>query len=185
MRESGLTIELNVSPPVRVTLEDIRIDVSGLMRWVYVEIQGTHPDIRISLTYPSGNGFALEVTSTAMEALLRGVFFLLSDLIASWPDDVGKKVSNILPEIWINGKGAIIEATYPATHAHKSWSVAYKHSHLRKQELVQIGYRKAAAFPDELDPSARRIEDGVTRTMQMIRRTLWKDWRSKRPSKRA
>jgi hypothetical protein len=181
VRQNGFTIELNITLSAPVLLDEIRIDIKGLMRWSRLRCRGGDSNLRISLEYSCGTGLGKEVTIVSMVDLQKRVFLLLSHLLSAWPQDVDPYQSKTLPSIWINGRGALLEVTYPANPGHTSWSYPYQHSALRKQEVVQIGYRRAMELDYQIFSSFYKGGDGVHQNLKILRRAFWSDWVARRP----
>jgi hypothetical protein len=102
------TIVLDLHCPTAMALSDLRINVTDLVRLTY------HFQTLAMLSVQARSGFANiahnhEFNFTVAE-MRRKCFVFLGSIIDQQPE----RLQQDCPEIWINGKGSIIEAVYPS-----------------------------------------------------------------------
>ncbi|OAK97577.1 hypothetical protein IQ06DRAFT_295915 [Phaeosphaeriaceae sp. SRC1lsM3a] len=61
-----------------------------------------------------------------------------------WPLDLSKKASKELPSIWMNGRGAILEASYSHDSSSAAFRVTNRHARLNYREVDTTGYQMIA-----------------------------------------
>jgi hypothetical protein len=128
------------------TLTDVRINIKGLMR-VLADISfPKNSEIHLTLSCGFGARKRKEQTVIPVASLRQGLFLLLSDILSK---DVQQYRSAInqrtpLPNIWINGHGKIINASYSKLASNVAPpSVRFRHSALTKNEVCVRGYTMA------------------------------------------
>ncbi|KAF2820401.1 hypothetical protein CC86DRAFT_374560 [Ophiobolus disseminans] len=134
------TIALNLNLSSATTLDKIRINVFGLLRFTLGDDIPPQANIRISLTYPQDTNIHEEYVNIPLEDIQKKIFLLLSDFIEHWHNDPWQQ-RNHAPDIWFNGQGEAINASYPATDTAPAVSVEYKHSALTAREIHYRGYQ--------------------------------------------
>jgi hypothetical protein len=107
------------------------------------------------------------------------LFLLLSDMIISWPDNVARGGKSSLPDIWINGRGIIIKAVYPATKDYPAYSVKNRHGELQNEDVHHEGYRLIETLQSEPYLSIKReLWDGGSNIIYLwsnLQHLYWKD----------
>lgn len=103
--------------------------------------------------------------------LQKRAFLLLFDVLTSSSFELDE-VSRDCPSIWINGRGTLLEASYPDHPSTPGLLVAYRHARLSQEEVDTRGYRMGAAVWDSCGYIPRSFE----RTKHHYPlRVLWKD----------
>jgi hypothetical protein len=137
------TIVLNFDIATSTSLDEVRINVKSLLPIVTMPTFPSQARIRFALNCPWGDQVHQEEAIVVLEDLQKRLFLLLSDLLKQWPTNVPTTRRKQFPDIWINGRGAIISASYPASATSSAYSVAYRHDRLSRKETQYRGYKMA------------------------------------------
>ncbi|KAI4957968.1 hypothetical protein J4E86_005108 [Alternaria arbusti] len=149
------------------SLSMLRINIVGLME-ALKDAAKEQVSISISLKRPGADACeALQSGKIPLPDLERRVFLLLSDVIAGWPVAEDK-----LPDIWMDGHGKLISATYSASATAPASRIENRHAKLKLIEMQQRGYQ----FAMDLAISERDVEGGRRAMWSALRRDYWNDW---------
>lgn len=107
--EPAATIELNFDLTWSATLGDVRIDTFEFIRLTY--ILRPYSVLRFNLTRPARQGLTSEVYTTTLASFRKDFFIFISSIMSEAPTSADLDC----PEVWIDGCGHIIWATYPST----------------------------------------------------------------------
>ncbi|KAI4673971.1 uncharacterized protein J4E88_008438 [Alternaria novae-zelandiae] len=149
------------------SLSMLRINIVGLMK-ALKDAAKEQVSISISLKSPGEDACeALQSGKIPLPDLERRVFLLLSDVIAGW--DVAE---DKLPDIWMDGHGKLISATYSASATVLASRVENRHAKLKSVEVQQRGYQ----FATDLSNNKRDVEGGRRAMWSALRKEYWNDW---------
>ena len=201
------TFALNFDLATFTPLSEIRIDVkrliailvghnllpSGVRQYLGIKHYPTlhlTTTIRTSVRYPKDTKTAQVDATFSVEDLAQSIFLLLSDFLQQCPLENPRDLK--LPEIWIDGNGKLLRASYPATDSSPAYSVDNRHTTLRKSEILQRGYRMSRENTYLTTRKEEKSEefwityercDSLVHFLQYLRDIYWKDWRKGRPLK--
>jgi hypothetical protein len=94
--------------PGPTTLTDVRINVKDLLSQI-TALKNTRIDI--ILHHSSADEAHEEKRSTTLSLLLQSVCLFLARIFSKYP----KMMERSIPDLWINGHGTLLHATFPAT----------------------------------------------------------------------
>jgi hypothetical protein len=143
------TIALNLDLATTTTLDQARIDISGLMQLLESTQFSPKAKILITLTCPNGRGARRVSANVNLLPLQKGIFLLLADIMTNWPIKTRDAGGAKLPQIWITGRGALVKACYPQSEGESELSVEYMHGTLREKEMDNRGYRMCSIPSNE------------------------------------
>jgi hypothetical protein len=176
-------IQLQINPPKRTLLSKVRIDIQGLIFRSGNQCLGTNVSVQIKSVYSSERHSYEETTTTRFAELQRRAFLLLSDMLANATVEDDERVHEILPSIWIDGNGTLLEASYPADDEDSAFSVPNRHAELRMKEVISRGYDMAADLDktapydyEDYDFSWRLFSEWAS-----LRDRYWPDYWIRRP----
>jgi hypothetical protein len=144
------------------------------------------------MSCPSGQKKYSEETRTSAGRLQQELFLLLSDVIEHIATtDLHRLLQTHVkvPEIWMNGRGVILEATYPATVTSTVIRIQNRHSNLRNHELQERGYWMALTLEDLMQRNVWETNTSLNRDDHLyalfdawgdLRMTHWVGWQSQR-----
>ena len=137
------TIVLNFNIPSATTLDHLRINIRGLVDFLCYDKFPPQATIRFVLACPNSDVTQEEHAVIYLADLEKRVFLLLSDFLGHWPGNTKWEPRDSLPDIWISGRGAIINASYPESAKAPAVSVDNRHGSLTDREVHYRGYRMA------------------------------------------
>jgi hypothetical protein len=155
---------------------DLRININKLLHM----FKGNLRDLVITV---QESGTSMGRTKPILWHNLRcAVFLLLSDTLIQCPSEAGQP----LPQIWIDGEGTVVCATYPATVGREELNIPCVYRHEGFTINKEQGYRKVK---DVVEYFASDPRLGYEFTTRMDTRTLagfwrhlgetfWEDWKS-------
>jgi hypothetical protein len=175
---SSTDIIFNFELSMSTRLEDLRINITTLLRLL--------PDLKgyCVITLLDPNTTAENCVRILWRDLQRTVFLFLSDILDQRPS----KQDQPLPQIWIDGHGIILRATYPATATSDEFIIPcdYAYDVLTETELRDEGYEtttqidKSICHVDKRYPyqySRLQIKpDSLIRMWVSLRDSHWLDW---------
>jgi hypothetical protein len=175
----NVTLWMNFCLETSSTLDEVRINIRELSRPIDGSGLLSGTKLRFTLSRPDESG-SYEGDATPCVADLRmRLFLLLSDMIISWPDNVARGGKSSLPDIWINGRGIIIKAVYPATKDYPAYSVKNRHGELQNEDVHHEGYRLIETLQSEPYLSIKReLWDGGSNIIYLwsnLQHLYWKD----------
>jgi hypothetical protein len=110
--------------------------------------------------------------------LQRAVFLLLSDIIDQRPQEANQP----LPQIWLDGHGTILRATYPATATSDDFFFSPDYDVREETELCGEGYERIRKI-ERLYPYQyfwlHSKPDSLIRIWMLLRNAHWLDWESR------
>jgi hypothetical protein len=174
---------LQINPPKRTPLSKVRIDIQGLIFRFGDQYLGTNVSVQIKSVYSSERHSYEETTTTRFAELQRRAFLLLSDMLANATVEDDVRVHEMLPSIWIDGNGTLLEASYPADDEDSAFSVPNRHAELRMKEVISRGYDMAADL-DKIAPDDYEDYDFSWRLFSewaSLRDRYWPDYWIMRP----
>jgi hypothetical protein len=180
------TIVLNFDIATAASLDDIRINIKNLVPTITMSGFLSHARIRFVLHCPWGSHVHQEEAIVILEDMQKRLSLLLADVLKQRPADLPKVQRMQLPDIWLNGRGALISASYPASIKSSAYSVAYRHERLSVAEIQCRGYRMAMSGEYDTNTLRGRGIHGqhrgseVIKCWENIRRRHWADPGSKR-----
>ncbi|EAT81294.1 hypothetical protein SNOG_11586 [Parastagonospora nodorum SN15] len=179
-----IKITLRVNTTTRTTLDQVRIDIKGLLCLIRHERLGRKISIEIALSCPRDGGMHEEVVMLSLQDLQKRAFLLLFDVLAAF--DLNDEATIDSPSIWINGKGTLLDASYPETRSTAKFSVANRHARLSQEEVDTRGYRMGAAVWNTcgyIPRSFKRTKDRypLWALWRDLQRCHWSDHHARRP----
>lgn len=179
-----LAIALHLKPDVPAILDEVRIDIKGLLNHSGHQALGKHTSVCITLWHPNGAG-TISSTTVAFNELLKRVFLVLSDMMIQWPEDLPQAIGRQLPHIIIDGNGTILNATYPAGPASDCFCVQNRHAQLRPKEVEIAAYRMTTAVANTyLQRTGRKNQQAplsLCATWKSLRKMYWPYFENRRP----
>jgi len=164
---ASFNIALVFETTAATSLSTLRINVIGLIK-ALKDAAKEQVSISISLKRPGEDACeALQSGKIPLPDLERRVFLLLSDVISGWPVAEDK-----LPDIWMNGHGKLISATYSASATALASRVDNRHAKLKSIELQQRGYQ----FAMDLSNNKLDVKGGRRAMWSALREKYWNDW---------
>jgi hypothetical protein len=176
-----ILLQINLSE--RTLLSDIRIDIQGLIFAHSTQYLGKNVSINIRSAFSSEENSYEASSTTRFEDLQRRAFLLLSDMLANCSVEEDERVHGILPSIWVDGNGTLLEASYPADDEYPSFSVPNRHAQLRMDEVISRGHEMAADL-DKIAPYDYAHIDFSWRLFgawATLRDRFWPDYEIRRP----
>jgi len=164
---ASFKITLIFETAAATSLSTLRINIVGLIK-ALKDAAKEQVSISISLKRPGADACeVLQSGKIPLPDLERRFFLLLSDVIAGWPVAEDK-----LPDIWMDGHGKLISATYSASATAPASRVENRHAKLTSIELQQRGLQ----FAMDLAISERDVEGGRRAMWSALREEYWNDW---------
>lgn len=164
---ASVNIALTFETAAATTLDKLRINVKGLIHAVEPVVQKEHVSISIALKRPGANPCDPLQSRIPLPGLKRRVFLLLSDVIAGWPVPEDK-----VPDIWMDGHGKLISATYSASATILSSRIENRHATLNPVEMQRRGYQ----FAMDLYDNKLGVRGGRREMWSRLQRDHWPDW---------
>ncbi|KAH7390838.1 hypothetical protein DE146DRAFT_738351 [Phaeosphaeria sp. MPI-PUGE-AT-0046c] len=165
-------LALNIKTSIDALLEDLHIDIKGLMGFCDHPSLGNKVSVQLTLWHAANHGSKSSLT-VALSSLAKSIFLVLSDMLMEWPKDLKKSITKEIPSIWMNGRGTILEASYPGNISSAVYSVPNRHAELRPEEIDFRGCKYAATILKE-------EYNGFRVRSRCDARTLFKVWESLR-----
>ena len=165
-RSFSMMLKFKLSAPI--SMADLRIDISGLL--TLLRCDRADPSITIRVLDGS------DTKPIMWHNLACKVFLLLSDVLEQCPSEADKP----LPQIWINGHGTILRATYPATATSGEMIIPYSNTIGSPANVHMEGYGKikglwnSAGIKGDLFPFTRN--GSLIRFWYHLRISFWSDW---------
>jgi hypothetical protein len=132
---------------------DLRININKLLH----TFKGNLRDLVITV---QESGTSMGHTKPILWHNLRcAVFLLLSDTLMQCPSKAGQ----LLPQIWINGEGTVVCATYPATAGREQLNIPCVYSHEDFTINKEQGHRKVKDAVEAITSPVRLIYKLATR----------------------
>ncbi|KAI4953401.1 hypothetical protein J4E91_002248 [Alternaria rosae] len=152
--------------------EDLRINISQLLHLFIYD----HEDLVI--TVQESNGSTGRTRFITWNHVQCAVFLLLSDLLEQYPSEAHRP----LPHIWINGRGTVLHATYPATATSEERIIPYASTSDDPTNVHAQGYRKIKGV--EQGGTMKNIAGAYYHShtvslvgmWSLLRNHLWTDW---------
>ncbi|KAI4640444.1 hypothetical protein J4E93_008650 [Alternaria ventricosa] len=164
---ASFNIALVFETAAATSLSTLRINIVGLIK-ALKDAAKEQVSISISLKRPGADACeGMHSGKIPLPDLERRVFLLLSDVIAGW--DVAE---DKLPDIWMDGHGKLISATYSASATVLASRVENRHAKLKSVELQQRGYQ----FAMDLSNDKKDVEGGRRAMWSALRKEYWNDW---------
>ncbi|KAH4080451.1 hypothetical protein HBH46_229970 [Parastagonospora nodorum] len=184
LTSAHIKITLRVSTTTRTTLDQVRIDIKGLLCLIRHERLGRKISIEIALSCPRDGSMHEEVVMLSLQDLQKRAFLLLFDVLAAF--DLNEEATIDSPSVWINGKGTLLDASYPETPSTAKFSVANRHARLSQEEVDTRGYRMGAAVWNScgyIPRSFKRTKDRypLWALWRDLQRYHWSDHHARRP----
>jgi hypothetical protein len=140
-------IVLRLAVPIPGTLEMARVDIRELSGRLLRICGVAKVFVRFVLTYPRGQKFHREEHTVSLLDLQSRLFLLISGVLIQFDSDEGS-VRRELPSIWINGRGDVVKASFPAEDGLDELSVGYAYKTLNRSEVRMEGYRMSRLLKD-------------------------------------
>jgi hypothetical protein len=168
-------IVLRLKVPIPGTLEMARVDIRDLSSR-FLGICGVEKVfVRFILTYPRGRKFHREEHTVSLVDLQSRVFLLLSDVLIRFDSDEGS-VRRELPSIWINGRGDVVKASFPAGDKLNELSVGYDFKTLNRSKVRMEGYRMSRLLKDyTLDKTLAKDRGPLVMMWNDLLNEYWED----------
>ncbi|KAG9188007.1 hypothetical protein G6011_01930 [Alternaria panax] len=139
------------------SLKELRINIKDVMSTLKHGSFPSRAKFRFALKCPWGNTVHHEQVTITVAELLQRLFLLLTDVKQQWSSKVNSAYKSQLPDIWMNGHGVLISASYPASSDLPEYRVGYAHDRLTPTEIRNRGYRMArTSAPYDLWDDHRR-----------------------------
>jgi hypothetical protein len=135
------TIALNFKVASKTTLNQIRINITGLFQVLRYSSCSEMAKIRITLSCPNNNELDKEKSTISVADIQKSAFLLVSDVIAHLDHKGFGAYGAGVPEIWITGQGTLLKASYLVPKSSPRFSIDYAHKSLNKTEVHLRGYR--------------------------------------------
>jgi hypothetical protein len=171
------TISLDVETGLITTLDEVRINVRALLNLICDNHLSAKTTVRFHLTYSEEGGTHEEYATARLDDLCKQLFLLLPDYIANNAPWLGR---NGPPDVWINGRGEVLEMSLsgsgpspPVSVPHKSGSLSKMEVHFRGYSMALTDTRKPATY-SKLDGTASL--HSLTSAWRDLRRTHWPGW---------
>jgi hypothetical protein len=137
------TILINFDVDIFATLEQVRINIKN-MHYLLGDCRfPRNATIHFTLKCSHSRGKHEEEASVTVTDLQMQLFLLLSDYAEQRQIDSQSEWSDDLPDVWMNGRGVLLEASSLTTDTPPACVVKYRHGSLTKQDLKFRGYRMA------------------------------------------
>ncbi|CAO2657884.1 Nn.00g071440.m01.CDS01 [Neocucurbitaria sp. VM-36] len=191
----ALTLLLKFQVPFPTTLSSIRIDMKEFMCAICKLGPQSNTTIRIALMCSNGNTAWTEDVEVPFDKFQRELFLLLSDILAEL-SSAAKSPSSLafedpdLPEIWVTGRGVLINANYETTSKFSGFTTKNRHSQLSMEKVRQRGYHMSTKFAPlqeeymnkgRLQARYRKERCSLLTTWNRLRWFHWEDWESHMP----
>jgi hypothetical protein len=135
-----LTIALDFEAFASIAMCGLRINVKDLIDILSILPTESTTVIRITLRCPGGSGQAYsESKEISADTLSRQLFLLLSDVQADDSVEAFKTDALGVPDVWMNGHGQILYASYPASASSPAVYVKNRHARLQSHQAVVRG----------------------------------------------
>lgn len=136
-------IVLNFKPGLPGTLEHTCINFKNMHYLLGSYNFALAATIRIALECPDNRGKKEEEAVVTISDLRQRMLLLLSDVADQHLASGQMNQMLGLPDIWMNGRGVITEASYPTTDASPTLLVKHRHGSLTKEQFKLRSYRMA------------------------------------------
>ena len=141
----SIVIVLDFDIATATSLKEIRINIKEVVPILSHISSYSKAKAHFVLKCPWGNSIHHEEVTISVVELIQSLFLLLSDVRQQWPSEMAKAGGSQLPDIWLNGNGVLIFASYPASSHSSERRVEYAHGRLTPTEIRNRGYRMAMA----------------------------------------
>jgi hypothetical protein len=174
-------IVLNFNISTATSLEEIRVNTKSFILSPFPCSRPARTRIQFKLKCPWGRGVHCEETLVSLKDFHERLFLLVSDMLRNWPKDIPAARAAQYPDFWVNGKGTLISALYPALAESPAYSVEYRHGLLTQAEVRCRGYNRATGYDDFGDDLRSNWgEKKLVRLWSYLRDTYWRDWEEPR-----
>jgi len=155
---------------------DFRINISKLLH-IFEHDHGC-----LVITVKESDSSMNGTQSIEWNLIRKAVFLLLSDVLEQYPS----KADQPLPQIWINGHGTVLRATYRATATSEERIIQYASTSNDPANIHAQGYRKIKSthqsgilnYDMSVHPYYYAEIDGLLGMWGLLRNDLWEDWQT-------
>jgi hypothetical protein len=135
-----LTIALDFEALASIAMCGLRINIKELIDILSILTTESMTVIRITLRCPGGSGQAYsESKEISADTFSRQLFLLLSDIQGDDSVEAFKTDALGVPDVWMNGHGQILYASYPASASSPAVYVKNRHARLQSHQAVVRG----------------------------------------------
>jgi len=153
---------------------DLRININKLLHTFQRDYGG------LVITVQESDSSVEGTQSIMWHHVQKAVFLLLSDVLERYPSEATRP----LPDIWMDGHGTVLRATYRATATSEERIIPYASTSDDPVNMDAQGYRKIKRIHQleilndnsGVHPYNYAVIDGVLGMWGSLRNHLWEDW---------